>query len=144
MPEIFRTDLPNIMHEMIENEVVVVNLDSGTYYSFDGVGGRIWEWLGGEGRSLESLIARALTAYQGERDQIAAAVASFVEQLQAEQLLNVVSADGGETEGDGQAANLDAPAFAEPVLQKYTDMEALLLADPIHEVDEEAGWPHVK
>jgi hypothetical protein len=30
------------------------------------------------------------------------------------------------------------------VLQKYTDMESLLLADPIHDVDEEAGWPQVK
>ena len=25
-----------------------------------------------------------------------------------------------------------------------TDMEALLLADPIHDVDESAGWPHKK
>lgn len=47
MPEIFRVDLPNIMHEMIDNEVVVVNLDNGTYYSFDGVGAQIWRLLGG-------------------------------------------------------------------------------------------------
>ena len=31
-------------------------------------------------------------------------------------------------------------AYEHPVLQKYTDMEDLLLLDPIHDVDE-AGWP---
>jgi hypothetical protein len=34
--------------------------------------------------------------------------------------------------------------FQKPLLQKYTDMEALLLVDPIHEVDEEEGWPKQK
>lgn len=29
------------------------------------------------------------------------------------------------------------------VFEKYTDMESLLIADPIHEVDEQ-GWPKLK
>jgi len=28
MPEIYRTDLPNIMHEIIEDEAVIVNIDN--------------------------------------------------------------------------------------------------------------------
>ena len=31
--------------------------------------------------------------------------------------------------------------LAAPVLNKYSDMQDLLLLDPIHDVDEEAGWP---
>jgi hypothetical protein len=31
-------------------------------------------------------------------------------------------------------------SFTHPQLQKYTDMQELLLLDPIHEV-EESGWP---
>ena len=34
-------------------------------------------------------------------------------------------------------------SFEAPILHKYTDMQDLLLLDPIHEVDE-AGWPSVK
>ena len=34
--------------------------------------------------------------------------------------------------------------FQSPEIQKFTDMEDLLLIDPIHEVDEEAGWPNIK
>ena len=33
-----------------------------------------------------------------------------------------------------------APAFVTPELHKFTDMQELLLVDPIHEVTEE-GWP---
>ena len=34
----------------------------------------------------------------------------------------------------------ELPNFERPKLGKYTDMQDLLLADPIHEVDEQ-GWP---
>ena len=33
--------------------------------------------------------------------------------------------------------------FNAPVLNKYTDMQDLLLLDPIHEVDA-TGWPSIK
>ena len=33
--------------------------------------------------------------------------------------------------------------FEAPILNKYNDMQELLLLDPIHDVDE-AGWPNTK
>ncbi|MFO1429880.1 MAG: PqqD family protein [Candidatus Competibacteraceae bacterium] len=145
MPEIYRVDQPNIMHEMIDDEVVVVNLDSGIYYSFDGVGGRLWQLLDG-GRSLKSVTALAATLYQGDPDHIASEVGRFLNQLREEQLVNIVVAEesGGGVTGDTFDSGGIRPVFTAPVLNKYTDMEALLLADPIHEVDEDAGWPNVK
>ncbi len=143
MPNIYYTDLPNIMHEMIDDEVVVVNLDNGTYYSFDGVGGQVWSLIGGEGRSLASLTTKAASLYAGESEQIAAAVGRFIGQLTDEGLLRI---EAGEDKADDAKMDAGAPPsapFVEPSLQKYTDMEALLLADPIHEVDD-AGWPHLK
>lgn len=144
MSEIYRIDQPHVMHEMIENEVVVINLDTGIYYSFDGVAGHIWQLLGGAGRSADDLIAQLSTAYAGDRDHIAAAVAAFLAQLCEEQLALVVTGDPAPADTVVGAAADDAPPFVDPVLQRYTDMETLLLADPIHDVDEEAGWPHVK
>jgi hypothetical protein len=34
-------------------------------------------------------------------------------------------------------------AFVAPTLNTYTDLQDFLLADPLHDVDEQAGWPHV-
>lgn len=141
MNEIFHTDLPNIMHEMIDNEVVVVNLDNGTYYSFDGVGGQIWALLGAEGASVVGMTDAVSARYAGEAEQIASAVSRFIEQLRDEGLVRVGSGDGAVVSSVNDSAEREA--FEEPALQKYTDMEALLLADPIHEVDD-AGWPHLK
>jgi hypothetical protein len=142
MTETYYTDLPNIMHEMIDNEVVVVNLDNGTYYSFDGVGGQVWELLG-SGRDLAGLNAAVATRYNGEAATMGSAVARFVEQLKAEGLVRV--AEGPEEEATPvDTTPAGSLSFIEPVLHKYTDMEALLLADPIHEVDEAGGWPNLK
>jgi hypothetical protein len=30
------------------------------------------------------------------------------------------------------------------MLQAYTDMQEFMLVDPLHEVDEVAGWPHAR
>lgn len=144
MFELYRIDQPHVMHEMIDNEVVVINLDTGIYYSFDGIAGHIWQLLSGEGRSADDLIAHLSVAYSGDPDLIATTVRRFLAQLREEQLALVVAVEqrGGDAVATEPAATR-AP-FVAPVLQRYTDMETLLLADPIHDVDEGTGWPHVK
>ena len=44
-----------------------------------------------------------------------------------------------------QALSLEQPLqdYEPPQLMKYTDMQELILLDPIHDVDEK-GWPHTK
>jgi len=141
MPEIYSTDLPNVMHEMIDDEVVIVNLENGTYYSLTGVGGQIWSLLDGEGHSIDSLVARVKAIYRGDQDHISAEVTKFVMQLRDEEIVNVsFSAETGSIPED--TATPGKP-FAVPVLEKYTDMEEMLLVDPIHEVND-AGWPKLK
>ena len=43
-----------------------------------------------------------------------------------------------------EPCEIEKPIFQAPSLQKYTDMEEMLALDPIHEVDEEMGWPSAK
>ena len=140
MREIFHIDTANIMHEVIDGEVVVVNLDNGTYYSLDGVGADLWVQLA-DGSTLEALVAGVAANYAGERERIAAGIAEFVRRLQEEQL---ITASPGMDESLRPVTATAAPVrvYSDPVLEKYTDMEQLLLADPIHEV-EESGWPNV-
>ncbi|MFM7737321.1 MAG: PqqD family protein [Alphaproteobacteria bacterium] len=143
MSEVLRTDLPHVMHETIEQEVVVVNLDNGTYYSFDGVGAQLWDWMGETGCSETALVAAAQARFDGAAGEIADGVRAFVAQLRDEQLVRVVS--GEPDPGDVAApATAETTPFRTPLLQKYTDMETLLLADPVHEVDEAGGWPKLK
>lgn len=143
MTDILHTDLPHVMHETIEQEVVIVNLDNGTYYSIDGAGAQLWDWMAGPGCSEATLLAMAQAHFHGDAQIIADSVLAFVAQLREEQLVRVVA---GMPDQDAVATLGDAlrPHFALPTLQKFTDMETLLLADPVHEVDEAGGWPKLK
>ena len=35
----------------------------------------------------------------------------------------------------------DRLLFSDPVFEKYDDMADLILLDPVHEIDQEEGWP---
>jgi len=141
MGQPYRVDTESIMHETIDGEVVIVNLQTGTYYAFDGAGEFIWDRLSGAGCSLERIIDDACRRYLGSPEVISAGVTRFFNALQKEQMLKPTDSDADAP----PVAEALAPAteFQLPQLNIYTDMEALLLADPIHEVESD-GWPNLK
>jgi hypothetical protein len=144
MEEYFRINSPKIVHEIVDGEAVIINLDLGHYYSADNVGAFIWEKIGNiasESEVVESVVRH----YAGDKEQIEDAVRQFFTELKQDDLIITTTAQrevtsGSRSGGEDQESSCK-PAFVPPVLVKYTDMEYLLLLDPIHEVDE-SGWPH--
>jgi hypothetical protein len=72
----------------------------------------------------------------------------FIQQLQQEGLVIPVDnklADSSLPQNwkEQITAKESKAIFNAPVLNKYTDMQDLLLLDPIHEVDA-TGWPSIK
>ena len=131
----FRSNTPPVVHETVEGETIVVNLDTGSYYDLNPLGGSIFELLNA-GTSTAALASRIASAYELGEFEARRTVEDFTAQLVAEQLLAPVA--DGTPEAPAQVEL--PPVFAEPVLHKYTDMPELLLLDPVHEVDE-TGWP---
>ena len=139
----FRVNSPNVIHENIDGEVVLINLETGSYYSIDQVGAIIWDYLD-KGLSSDQIETAIMAQYDGKQSEIAAGMQQLFDALQAEQLIvpdeaastyeNVPNMNNAV---DGQVK----PSFEAPELHKYTDMEDLLLLDPIHDVDE-SGWPN--
>jgi len=138
---------PKVIHETIEGETVLVNLDSGTYYSLDGIGAEVWA-LVERGAPVGGIIEWVASRYEGTRVDIEKALFLLMEELQREALIVTdetrESGDLADYDGSGTVeAGLHTATFVPPVLHKYTDMQDLLLLDPIHDVDE-AGWPSHK
>lgn len=136
----YRVNSPYVVHETIDGEVIIVNLDSGSYYSLDQAGAVLWESLA-QGASLARAVALLEHRYTAEPGAIAAAAQALVTELLAENLLR--PGEPAPADGPAPVLNGEARPFVAPVLHKHTDMQDLLLLDPIHEVDE-AGWPAVK
>jgi len=126
----FRIDRPHVIDEIFEGEVIVVNLNLGNYFSLQGTAAELWQRISA-GEAVPAILADWSARFDvaAESD-----VEAFLARLVEEQLL----AEGaGPAEGEGA---FRAAAYAAPVLEKYTDMQELLLLDPIHDVDP-MGWP---
>lgn len=136
----YRINAPQVIHETIERETVIINLEAGTYYSLDALGAEVWNRVAAGETGAE--VAAALRERDAAADE---AVPRLLRQLRQERL--IVPVDGEADEDDGALAELADSLPGEPdetfVLRKYTDMRELLLLDPIHEV-QEAGWPYKK
>jgi hypothetical protein len=129
-----------VAHETIEGETIIINFDTGAYYSTDQLGMEIWEMLS-QGATLTGVTETIVQNYSGERAHIEAALRNFMGEMVNEGL--VVTVESAEMDGvlsQSPAGTAPAP-FQLPVLRKYTDMQDLLLLDPIHEVEAQ-GWPY--
>jgi coenzyme PQQ synthesis protein D (PqqD) len=134
---------PSTVHERFGDETVILNLDSGIYYNVQGTGTVIWS-LVSEGVSEAAILQRMRAKYAGNGDEIAGATTKFLDQLVMESLVEPENiANGGEQGLTITVAPSKGGTFSLPLLQKYTDMEEMLLLDPIHEVDEH-GWPSAR
>jgi len=138
----YKVNTPKVTHETIDNEAVILNLDTGSYYSISQSGATIWGLLD-RGVPVAEIVKTVARTYDGDFGEIENAVHSLVEKLAEEGL--IVPANGTEmtalTEPEIVTRAAERPPFEFPDLHKYTDMEDLLLIDPIHDVDE-AGWPN--
>ena len=132
----FTVEPDRVVHETIENETILIDLDTGIYYSLTGSGAEIWELLSaGVGLAEAAAVMRRRYPLEGERPQDE--LHRLARELVDEGLLTTSSASGTRAPVDGP---VDWP-FEAPVLHRYADMEYFLRLDPIHETDDAAGWP---
>jgi hypothetical protein len=138
----FRVNGPAVTHEVVDDEAVIINLETGNYYSLAVAGAEIWIMLAAH-TPIGAIIDHLARRYACARSELELAVLGLVAELEREQLISAVDSHAA-SDPVGLSMTTGAPRpFRAPVLQKFTDMQELLLLDPIHEVDER-GWPHRK
>lgn len=130
---------PSVISEVIDGETIVLNFESGHYYSFNPSASEIWLALAA-GIPVAATTESVARRFAVDPASIRAEVESFVRRLEDENLVR--RAADGATAAPAVRASDDAPAgaFSSPAFEKFTDMEELLLLDPIHEVSD-SGWP---
>lgn len=130
-----------VIHQTLDGEAVVINLDNGRYYAFNDCGSLVWNALA-DGHSANA-VARAF-APDSTADH--KSIERFVDELLEQGLIQQTStkhAAPPPTPLPSGATGVSTAPFAEPRMEIYTDMERLLPLDPLHEVDER-GWPNRK
>ncbi len=137
----YRLNAPKVISETIDGETIIINLESGNYFSLNASGGDLWQELARNAPRtaiLQSLCQR----YGLNTDEAKVDIEDFFARLLQENLIVDRPAASPAKELPSQISG-DARPYEKPALLKYEDMQDLLLLDPIHDVDE-AGWPLTK
>ena len=119
-----------------EGTAIVINSQTGIYYGMNGFGTSVFENLLA-GSSVEDVVAAA-KSLSGAPAGVETALEAFLQTLSGFRI--VLPADAPSS----RPAELDAAAAAAdaftPECKEYRDVQELLYADPILEVEEETGW----
>lgn len=125
----FRVAAPQVVGDVVDGEAIVVDLGSGRYHRLVGAGALVWQAVA-EGRTPPTT------------GPVGGLVAALLEAG-----LIVPESDAGDravVAGAADAGAADWPAIEDDgrlALESFDDLADMLLLDPIHEVDPDAGWP---
>lgn len=130
---------PWMTHERLDDQVMMINLETGAYFALEKVAADCWT-AAVAGWSIDEIVAEVPRRYQVDPTAARRDVFAFITSLVEEGLLRW-------TDGPASSDSVLSPAgsrqpYVAPLLEKHDDLEELLLLDPIHDVSPE-GWPTV-
>lgn len=135
----YKLNEEKMFYDYADGQAVVINYQTGMYYGMGLLASAILDRIIA-GKNVDDIITAVKILPQCPPD-IEERVYSFVKELQdTEVIVNGPSVPGGaepfpkEVVEDGFELKLDM----------FAEMADLLLADPVHDVDMQAGWPKLK
>lgn len=123
---------PDVVAEDFDGRIVILNLADGRYFSLDGIGAQIWSLLI-DGWPPETI----LKSIEAQRPDLEDSSSEFIDRLIEWQLIRPQEAGVDEI----RTSIDEVWAAEEPRIEAFDDLAELIFADPIHDVDEQAGWP---
>ncbi|MGE4170707.1 MAG: hypothetical protein AB7F28_08340 [Candidatus Margulisiibacteriota bacterium] len=115
-----------MIYELLNDDIVVVSLVSGNYYNINQFPEALWQ-------ALESpvLFGDVVSCFPNSEAAITTT-------------LNLLIEEGLLLKTEAAPTALPGTVYPEltPQVEKFSDIQNLLLVDPIHEIDE-TGWPAI-
>lgn len=123
-----------LVHEIVDpKDALLIDLEQGVYYHLEGVAATIWKGAL-DGLSLAAIANTVERDYSGCADQVPAAVAAFAQALIDEGLLTLARGTANGVCTPPPAVPHERTPYRAPSLNRFTDLQDLLRADPICEV----------
>lgn len=131
---IYQHNLDEVAAEEFDGEFVVIHFARGTYFSLQNAAVDLWRQL--ENGSSTSDAADRVLALLSEvpptaRDELLACADRFVE----EGLVREAASAGPPPPARANGS------YESPRIEVFSDLQELILLDPVHEADTNKGWP---
>ena len=123
-----------------EGNTIVINFSTGVYYGFSSLASAVVEKIacGTDTEAILSSVKKREDCPQDIDSSFAGLLASLVSKE-----IFVEEKEAGSTSG----AEFGPEAFVDGYsldIQEYAEVQDLIMADPVHDVDPEKGWPELK
>lgn len=130
-PTAVQVNRPSVVAETFDGESVIVHLGTGIYYSLDELGTPLWELITGD-CTVEGLVARLAEGASMPPTEAMRTGRTLLAELATEDLILI----------DGNLEPPDRPPARPVRLRRFTDLQDVLLVDPVHDLDLDGdGWP---
>ena len=128
--------------DSMDGQLVALQIETGSYYTFNNTATAIVKDLGGG--YMPDEIALTLQKKGGDsfdRSKLDAFLSSLLE-------IGILEESSNPAVNEREVMECEKVDFTkegfDPSMEKYDDVASYFMIDPIHEVNPEMGWPHVK
>ena len=141
-PTAYEANAPRVLSETVDGETVIIDSRNGAYFSLNASGSHIWSEFRDGPSTIEVVGSHLAKLYEIEFATATDATSALVTLLVQHELLRTSTAM--QITHPAAPTEKAAAAFAAPTLERFDDLEDLLLLDPIHDIDPQRGWPSVR
>ena len=135
----YRFNEASMFYDEADGIGIVINFTTGIYYSFNTMGTAVLN-LFKAGADAASA-AEAVRRIDGCPENIPEAVQKFADGLLAKE---IIIDDGADFNRAGEISAEAAADGFEPTFDEFSEVQDLIMADPVHDVDPNMGWPVMK
>lgn len=128
----------NIISDSVDGEAVIIDLVDGNYFSLNLSASVIWSGIEKQYATID-IIQLVQESFGLNQEQAARAVDTLLSTLHAEKLITPTT----EPRATIPPVMGVTEVFTIPEIKKFEDLQEMLMADPIHDVETQ-GWPHIK
>jgi hypothetical protein len=129
-----------VLSENLDGETIIINFERGDYYSLNKSGSVLWSLIESK-QNYNKIFDYFDSHFTAEPGVIVKSIEYNITFLKNDGL--ILEQEGTSTSESSDAA-LESKELFEPIsIIRFEDMQEMILADPIHDVDE-IGWPQIK
>lgn len=131
----YKLNEEKMFYDMAEGQAIVINFTTGMYYGTSSLGSAVLDALLA-GAAAED-VCKAIQTLPGCPADMDTQLNTFIGQLLEKEII----VPG---ESTGAACAIDAASLADGfklTVDEFAEVQDLILADPVHDVDVEQGWP---
>ena len=132
----FRLNDEKMFYDMAEGQAIIINFTSGMYYGTSSLGSVVLDALLA-GASTQSILAK-VQALPGCPEDMAQQMEAFIAALLEKEIIVAAEGEGTEAGAVDPAALQDGFVLT---VDEFAEVQDLILADPVHDVNVEMGWP---